>query len=950
MVPPSVMAGLGLFVGCGIHRPAPNIPDTAVGRPARLGSPAAVGPADVRLGPLPSGATVRLDVVLRPRDPTGLLRFAAAVSTPGNALYRHYLGRGQLGVEFGATHRAINKVTATLRAEGLSVGRVSADELSIPVEGTAAQVSAAFSTSLERYRLPNGRVAYVNTAAPLLTGSELPYVTAVVGLSTLDQPAAVGLAAAGRGVRVDSQPKVLTGGAQPCRSAVSAASNLGVYTADEVASAYGFSGLYGLGDEGSGTTVAFFELAPNLQSDISAYQKCYGTSASVSYVKVDGGSGAGAGQGEADLDIENVIGLAPDARIEVYQGPDSDVGSLDTYRQIVDDDSAHVISTSWGYCETQADSVRPENTLFEMAAAQGQSVLAAAGDLGSEGCGPGTLAVDDPASQPFVTGVGGTTLTTIDQPPLQSVWNRDGAGAGGGGVSALWSMPAYQTLAQHLGVIDGYSSGAPCKAPKGRYCREVPDVSADADPSTGYLVYDDGSWKTFAGTSGAAPLWAALLALVDSSPDCHGEPPVGFANPVLYRAAANSYASDFGDITTGDNDLTGTNSGLYPALAGYDMASGLGSPVAFSLARSLCDGASPSAVTVTSPGSQISRQGSAVDLSITASDSSDEPVTYSAVGLPAGLSISSSGDIEGVPTTVASCAVTVLATDPSGATGSVDFDWSVVSLDANIVIVTDPGPITSERGTNVKLTISATDSGHRALTYAAVGLPGSLQLDPASGEVNGTVTARSGEYQVELAARDSTGASGSAYFLWTVTAPDHVVVTDPGRQQSDAGSSVRLRVLATDTAGLEPDFLATGLPKGLTISPSGVVTGIARGVGTSTVIVRATDPSGANGSAEFSWRIYSITFSPRSLPAATARSAYSVRLSARGGTAPYVWRLRVGTLPPGLSLASTGRISGRPEKAGLWRFTIDVTDHSRPAFSATKRWSISVGRASPGSP
>ena len=128
----------------------------------------------------------------------------------------------------------------------------------------------------------------------------------------------------------------------------------------------------------------------------------------------------------------------------------------------------------------------------------------------------------------------------------------------------------------------------PCGAAVGSYCREVPDVSADADPYTGYVIDYDGSWTGIGGTSAAAPLWAAFMALTDASSSCGGKP-VGFANPALYGVAGGaSYTSAFQDITVGNNDYTESNSGLYPAGAGYDMASGLGTPDAAVLAPLLC--------------------------------------------------------------------------------------------------------------------------------------------------------------------------------------------------------------------------------------------------------------------------------------------------------------------------------------------------------------------------
>jgi hypothetical protein len=500
---------------------------------------------------------------------------------------------------------------------------------------------------------------------------------------------------------------VATGGPQPCPAATSAASFNGSYTADQLASAYGFSGLYGAGDTGAGQTVAIYELERNFPSDITAYESCYGIAAPVSYKAVDGGPPppvAGQDGIESELDIENVVGLAPRVNVIVYQGPNSNsglpgAGPYDVYNQIVSDNAARVVSTSWGICEP-ADTPIPtaqqdENTLFQEAAAQGQSILASAGDAGSEDCVnrfgdpvPG-LAADDPASQPFVTGVGGTRLSTLGPPPTESVWNDRAASmvcgnalglptgcGGGGGISDLWPMPSYQTGAPlSLNVVNSNSSGTPCGATAGALCRQVPDVSADADPVTGYTIYY-GGWTAFGGTSGAAPLWAALIANVDASGACQGSA-IGFANPALYRTAAAAYTSNFNDITIGNNDVLGSNGGLYPAGAGYDMASGLGSPNATALAASLC----ALTVRITNPGTQLSHVKQSVNMRVTASDAPGKALTYSAAGLPPGLSINSvTGTVSGAPTSPGQYAVSVHAADSDGSSGNVSFVWIVGGL------------------------------------------------------------------------------------------------------------------------------------------------------------------------------------------------------------------------------------------------------------------------------
>ena len=202
------------------------------------------------------------------------------------------------------------------------------------------------------------------------------------------------------------------------------------------------------------------------------------------------------------------------------------------------------------------------------------------------------LAVSDPASQPDVTSVGGTTFghltKTLGPPPTEQAWNDAlyySEGAGGGGISTTFTMPAYQ---QALGVVSG-STGTPC-ANAGGECREVPDVSADADPSTGYIIFDSVNglgWNALGGTSGAAPLWASVLAVVASADG--NTAGYGLLNPALYLLAQQSPGTYVNDVASGTNDYNATAAGTYPAMSGYDMATGLGTPVASALAAGLTD-------------------------------------------------------------------------------------------------------------------------------------------------------------------------------------------------------------------------------------------------------------------------------------------------------------------------------------------------------------------------
>jgi hypothetical protein len=518
------------------------------------------------------------------------------VSTPGTSSYRHYIAKDEFASKFGPTQVAVKAVERYLRNSGLPPGHLAGDRLSISLTASAGQLSKAFATSFDLMRLPGGRLAVANTEPPLFPGPVAGYVQGVIGLDTVlqEQPLDAAGATVGRPSR--SSASVRTSGPLPCKAARSDASANGAFTANQLASAYDFSSLYEAGDEGSGISVAVYELASTVTADIAAYQSCYRTHVQVRYTKVDGFNETGDSVAEPTLDIEDVIGLAPKASIHVYEAPNTSTGAYDNYKAIFDDDTADVVSVSWGACESAAGSsdIAEQLVLFEQAAAQGQSVLAAAGDSGSEAClqansSDTSLSVQDPASDPYVTGVGGTTISALGPPPTQSVWNHaPNGGAGGGGVSAVHLMPTYQSGAvSSLNVINSDSSGSPCKAGTGNYCREVPDVSADASPNSGYVIYLDGNWTAIGGTSAAAPLWAAFTALADASGTCDGTS-IGFANPDLYAAASTAYSSDFDDITQGDNDYTGTNRGLYPATAGYDMASGLGTPIGGPLAATIC--------------------------------------------------------------------------------------------------------------------------------------------------------------------------------------------------------------------------------------------------------------------------------------------------------------------------------------------------------------------------
>ena len=677
-------------------------------------------PAGARVtGPLPATRSVTVDVVLRLPDPAALNAFVQAVSTPGSPEFHRFLGPGQFAARFGPDPATVAAVRAWLATTGLSVGPTTPDGLVVPVSGPAPLVGQAFGTTIGAVTLSTGRSAYAETAAPTIPAALAGHVQTLIGLDDLTRwhdnlappPSAArhrAVSGPGSGTGPQTQgpesrsPQSTAHLAAPtaCPAAASLAHPGGSLTQNEIAGIYGLSPLYAQGRGGGGVTIALYELEPHLASDISTFDQCYGLDNAVSTIQVDLGAGLGAGTGEAALDIEDASSLAPQAKILVYEGPNNPSnlpgqGPFDTLQRIATDDAAQVVSTSWGQCEASNTPVGTgpgtaagaEAVVFAEMAAQGQTVVAASGDSGSEGCWnlpdqpplplPTDLAVGDPASQPDVTGVGGTALPT-GSTVGEEVWNdcqgvasltcaQDGGGAGGGGISANWAMPGWQEGAGH-GTVNAFSSGVPCTN-GGGYCREVPDVSAAADPSTSYIYYFDGQWGEVGGTSGGAPLWGALFAMTDGG--CAS--PVGLANPFLYALGAEG-SSAFHDVTApGDNDLTGSHLGHYPTTVGYDMATGWGTPDGAVLTSAFQPaGGCPAVIALSAGNGPVTGGGT---LTIFGSSLQDASAVHFGDGLSAPILSDSPGAVTvAVPGAPGPLAVDVTVTTASGTSAAVPQD------------------------------------------------------------------------------------------------------------------------------------------------------------------------------------------------------------------------------------------------------------------------------------
>lgn len=461
------------------------------------------------------------------------------------------LSRAEYALQYGPDAASIGMVEAFAREFGLGFERKPEEgRCTVALSGTIAQMETAFGVSLKRHRA-EGVNFRVREGAIFLPEELSGHVLAVLGL--------------------DNRPQAKAHFVIANPLAVSTS-----YTPVQVGQLYGFP----VDATAPGQTIGLIELGGGfLQADVDAYFATLGLpSPLVTAVSVDGGQNApstpNGADGEVMLDIEVSAAVAAGAKIAVYFAPNTDQGFIDAISTAVHDsvNKPSVISISWGGPESSwtMQAMTALDAACQAAAVLGVTITAACGDNGSsDGVAGGASVVDFPSSSPHVLACGGTRLTgSGSQIASEVVWNETvtGSGATGGGVSAVFALPTWQS---------GAGVPASSTATGGR---GVPDVAGDADPATGYQVRVDGQTLVIGGTSAVAPLWAGLIALANEQ----NKVSAGFANPVLYRSAGA-----FRDITEGNN-------GAFHAGPGWDACTGLGTPMGTAVIAALAPAAGAS--------------------------------------------------------------------------------------------------------------------------------------------------------------------------------------------------------------------------------------------------------------------------------------------------------------------------------------------------------------------
>ncbi len=494
---------------------------------------------------------LQLAIGLPLRNQEALGAFLQQLYDPTSPQYHHYLTPEQFTEMFGPTEQDYQAVIAFAQSHGLTVTARHPNRVVLDVEGTVMDIEKAFHVAMQVYRHPKeARTFYAPDAEPSVDLA-VP-ILHVSGLDNYSLPHPMYVA----------KPVPAT---HPMNVTANAgAGPRGTYMGNDFRAAY----VPGTSLTGSGQTVGLLQFDGYTASDIAYYENQAGLSPiPLQNVLIDGATGNPTDGGEVEvcLDIEMVASMAPGvSQIIVYMAPNPSPW-VDLLSRMANDNLAKQLSCSW----TGGPPDPTSEQVFQQMAAQGQSFFTASGDSDAF-----TGSIDFPADSTNITVVGGTTLTTTGPGGSyvsETVWNWGNSGSSGG-ISTYYPIPAYQ---QGLSMVANHGSTT---------MRNVPDVALTAD---NVYVRADGADQNVGGTSCATPLWAGLMALINQQGASFGKPSVGFLNPVVYAiGTGTTYSSTFHDITTGNN-FSSSSPSNFPAVAGYDLCTGWGTPNGTNLINAL---------------------------------------------------------------------------------------------------------------------------------------------------------------------------------------------------------------------------------------------------------------------------------------------------------------------------------------------------------------------------
>jgi uncharacterized repeat protein (TIGR01451 family) len=521
-------------------------------------------------GQLSNDTTMNVAIGLPLRNTDVMSNLLQQIYDPSSPNYHHYLTPDQFTAQFGPSEEDYQKVIDFAKAHHLDVVGEHPNRMLLDLRGNASDVQNAFQVTLHNYHESTQNRNFFAPDSDPQVPATLP-VENIMGLDNYRQPHA----------QYKLKSAVSNGNPQaPAGQAATGSGPAGSYIGNDFRNAY----VPGSPLNGSGQVVALVEFDGYAAADITEYESMAGrTNIPLQNVLLDGFSGTPTGSGgevEVSLDIDMVVAMDPAlAQVVVYEGNPFNFFPNDVLNRIATDNTARQISSSWSW------SGGPDATtdhIFQEMDLQGQTYFNAEGDqdaftsgANSENGVDNPFLPHQPGDSPYITQVGGTTLTMSGSGTAYSsetVWNWDvrfGPSFDGigtcGGISSFYAIPTWQTNFS-MTLNQGSTT-----------FRNMPDVALTADDV--FVIADSGIfYPGTGGTSCAAPLWAGFTALINQQATNNFLPPVGFINPSLYIIGhSTNYANCFHDVTTGNNEWSGSPS-LFSAVSNYDLCTGLGTP------------------------------------------------------------------------------------------------------------------------------------------------------------------------------------------------------------------------------------------------------------------------------------------------------------------------------------------------------------------------------------
>lgn len=601
---------------------------------------------------LPSDQTLALSIVLPLRNQDQLKALLQRLHDPNSSDYRKFLTVDQFTAQFAPTEADYQKVVDFATSNGFTVTGRPTNRMIVPVTGTVAQINSAFHVNMNLYPHPSEDRSFYSPDREPSVALSVP-LAHVDGMNNYSLPQSMM-------VKGDST-------ASAAASTVTGSGPGGSYLGSDMRAAYYNAGTL----TGAGQTVAMIEFGGYRQSDVDLSFSNAGQSYSVAIENELVGSATNtvaSSDAEHVLDIVQAIGMAPGlSKVLVYiADPYSSSSPALMLNQIATDNTARQISCSWGWL---VDDINTQDQILEEMAAQGQSFLAASGDYGAYQYSISPYFY--PAESAYATAVGGTHLTTASAAGAwsgESAWTYSGGGVSPDGIS----LPNWQT-----GVANTNNGGSST-------LRNVPDVALESDGDNYYCALGT-CGSTGGGTSFATPRWAAFIAMANEQAAGSGSATTGLGllNPALYTIATGSdYATDYHDVTSGNNDAYGQTS-WYSAVSGYDLVTGWGTPTGQSMIDALAGASSDGFWLSSSVGT----------LSTTKSSTATATITVNKTG-----------------SFTDSVALAVSSTLPAGmtaafGTASTNSNVLTVTTDATVAAGTYPVTVTGTAGTVTQSTI-----------------------------------------------------------------------------------------------------------------------------------------------------------------------------------------------------------------------------------------------------